>query len=413
MHFDSLTRLLLQVGVIIGVSQVFSRLGRRIRQPSVVSEILAGVALGPSLLGVVWPEASAFLFPPTSLDGLEAVAQLGLILFMFLVGLELDPGVMKGRSRSAIAISQAGIVVPFALGLVLASQVHARLSPVDTPFLSFALFLGVAMSITAFPVLARLIDERGLLGSPLGTTALAAAAIDDVTAWCLLAFVVSFVRAEGILSVAITVSLAVVFVVVMATVGRRLLPKLAVPDVAPSRERFTVVLVLVVASASFTHVIGIHALFGAFCLGVALPHDGRFAKGLEERIEDLVVVAMLPIFFAHSGLRTNLGLLDSMEDIVLCVIVVLVAVLGKLGGVTLAARFAGHPWREATTLGVLMNTRGLMELVVLHVGLDLGVLSPKLFTMMVIMALVTTMATGPAVSWLMARRQPELLDSTA
>lgn len=405
MHLDTLARLLLQVGVIIGVSQVFSRLGRRLRQPSVVSEILAGVALGPSLLGALSPSASAYLFPPASLAGLEAVAQLGLILFMFLVGLELDLGMMRGRGQSAVVISQAGIVVPFALGIGLATYAHASLSPPGTPFLSFALFLGVAMSITAFPVLARLIAERGLLGSALGTTALAAAAIDDVSAWCLLALVVSVVRAEGPWSVALTIGLALLFILVMATLGRRALPKLATPDIAPSRERFTIVLLLVLASAALTHVIGIHALFGAFCLGVALPHDGLFAAGLRERIEDLVVVAMLPIFFAYSGLNTDLGLLASWHDALLCVGVVLVAVVGKLGGVTLAARSVGHSWREASTLGVLMNTRGLMELVVLHVGLDLGVLSPRLFTMMVVMALVTTVATGPLVSWLAARHE--------
>lgn len=405
MHLDALARLLLQIGVIVGVAQVFTRLGRRIGQPAVVSEILAGIALGPSLLGALWPEAAAFLFPPSSLGGLEAVAQLGLILFMFLVGLELDPALLRRSGRSAIALSQAGIVVPFGLGLALASQVHDELSLPGVPFLSFALFLGVAMSITAFPVLARLLTERGMVATPLGSIVLAAAAIDDVTAWCLLAFVVSFVRAEGASAAFVTVGLALAFALVMLTLGRHLMKKLAVPDAPPSRERFTVVLLLVLASALTTEAIGIHALFGAFVAGAMLPHEGAFASGLRERLEDLVVVAMLPIFFAHSGLRTELGLLDSSRDLLLCALVVGVAVVGKLGGVAIAARIVGHPWREAATLGVLMNTRGLMELVVLHVGLDLGVLSPKLFTMMVVMAIVTTVATGPAVAWLGAARR--------
>nr|MCU0672023.1 cation:proton antiporter [Myxococcota bacterium] len=252
MHLDALARLLLQIGVIVGVAQVFTRLGRRIGQPAVVSEILAGIALGPSLLGALWPEAAAFLFPPSSLGGLEAVAQLGLILFMFLVGLELDPALIRRSGRSAIALSQAGIVVPFGLGLALASQVHDELSLPGVPFLSFALFLGVAMSITAFPVLARLLTERGMVGTPLGSIVLAAAAIDDVTAWCLLAFVVSFVRAEGASAAFVTVGLALAFALVMLTVGRHLMKKLAVPDAPPSRERFTVVLLLVLASALTT-----------------------------------------------------------------------------------------------------------------------------------------------------------------
>jgi Kef-type K+ transport system membrane component KefB len=379
---------------------------RRFQQPPVISEMMAGVMLGPSLLGWCFPSASQFLLPKAILPAIEIIAQIGIVLYMFVVGLELDTGLLRGRARSAIAISHASIVFPMVLGSGLALWLYPRMSSADVPFTAFALFVAVSMSVTAFPVLARILSDRGMQKTPLGATALTCAAIDDVSAWCLLAVVVSIIQFRAKQSL-MTIGLTTLFVIGMLTLVRRgalLLARVNSSRGKLSQGVFCLVICAVCVSAMTTELIGIHALFGAFLLGVVIPHDSRLARELIAKLEDLVVVLFLPAFFALTGLRTQIGLIGGAQLLV-CGLVIAVASLGKFGGTALAARVTRLSWREAASLGVLMNTRGLMELVVLNIGLDLGVLSPRLFTMLVVMALVTTFATTPLLRWM----RPELV----
>lgn len=395
---DPVPRFIAQVIAIMVVSRLLGRLVRTLGQPMVVAEITAGILLGPSLLGWVLPEVSSALFAPDSLVMLQVVSNLGLVLFMFFIGLELDFGLLRGRGRASLMISQATFLVPLGLTLLLALYLHPVLAEPHVPLAAFVLFLGAAMSSTAFPVLARIVAERRLLRARVGTMAITCAAIDDVLAWCLLAFVVAWTRADGIAAAAVTTLLSVVYVAVMLLVVRPLLERLARRVSTSSQlthDLVAVVVLLVLASSWATEVIGIHALFGAFLAGAILPRHGGLAHALAERLEDLVVVVLLPLFFAHSGMRTELGLLDSPGSWAVLGLLVLVACLGKLGAGTLAARVSGLTWRESGALGILMNTRGLMVLIVLNLGLDVGVIGPTLFTMMVLMALVTTFITTP------------------
>lgn len=398
--------LILQACVIIVVSRLIARLARRFGQPAVIAEVIAGICLGPSLLGRLAPHAFQELFPKTSLPGLSLLSQFGLIFFMFLIGLELDPNLLRGRGKSSFAISAAGICVPFALGALVALQIYETQAGADVPRISFVLFMGIAMSITAFPVLARILAERNLIRTKLGSIALACAAADDVTAWCLLAVVVSVVNAKGASGAIITTLEALIFASGMLLLVRPLLARLATR--ITTRENLTqnvvaLTFVLLLISALTSELIGIHALFGAFLFGAIMPRHGDYAHALAERLEDFVVVALLPLFFAFSGLRTQLGLLSGSSDWLLCFGLTAVACIGKFGGSFGVARLTGMSTRDSAALGVLMNTRGLMELIVLNIGLDLGVISPKIFTMMVIMALVTTIMTTPLLQVLSPR----------
>ncbi|HET9955473.1 MAG TPA: cation:proton antiporter [Polyangiaceae bacterium] len=397
----------LQAISIVGLSRLLGSVARAIGQPMVVAEIAVGVALGPSLFGWLAPGAFAAVFPPSSLAPLGLLSQVGLLLFMFLIGLEFDPQLLKGRGRASIAISHASIAAPFGLGTLLALYLYPRVAPAHVSFLPFALFLGAAMSITAFPVLARILVERGLLDSRVGMLTLACAAVDDVTAWCILAFVVAVVRESGT-SAFWTCALALAYIGFMCVVIRPLLMRLARYGEAKGHgatdNYLAVILLLALLSAWITERIGIHALFGAFLLGAVAPRTDGFAKRVAGKLETVVVVLLLPLFFAFSGLRTDLQLLNSPESWWMCGLIVFVACLGKFGGSSVAARLSGLSWREASTLGILMNTRGLMELIVLNTGLELGVISPKLFTMMVIMAIITTFMTTPLVLKLYPRR---------
>ncbi|MEP7052403.1 MAG: cation:proton antiporter [Pseudomonadota bacterium] len=390
--------LILQIGVIIVAARLVGILARRVEQPAVIAEVIAGILLGPSLLGRLAPGTFDSLFPKFSLAGLSLLSQVGLVLFMFLIGLELDPKLLRGRGASSFAISAAGICVPFGLGALLALQIYGSRAEHGASKTSFVLFMGIAMSITAFPVLARILAERKLIRTKMGAIALACAAADDVTAWCLLALVVSFVHATGPLAALFTMLEVGAFAAFMLFIVRPLLARFGARITTPENLTQNVVaftFVLLLASAFTSEVIGVHALFGAFLFGTIMPRQGNYAHALAERLEDFVVVAFLPLFFAYSGLRTQLGLLNSASDWALCVTLTAVACIGKFGGSFFAARLTGMPTRDALGLGVLMNTRGLMELIVLNLGLDLGVISPRIFTMMVIMALVTTFMTTP------------------
>jgi Kef-type K+ transport system membrane component KefB len=397
-----LARLLLQLVVVVLTARAFATVARRLGQPPVVGEIAAGVLLGPSLLGWILPSASRFLFADASMSTLQLLSQIGVLLFMFVVGLEIDPAHLRGKAHAAIAVSHFSIIVPFTLGVTLALFLYTPYAAPGVPFYAFALFVGIAMSITAFPVLARILDERHLTHTPLGATAITCAAVDDVTAWTLLAFVVALVTARGATVTLLGVAVAsVIFVLVMAFVGRPFLRRvLASQHVGRSltKGQAAIVLAALLTSALITESIGIHALFGAFIAGTLMPRDRDFRALLRDRLESISSVFLLPLFFVYTGLRTEVGLLGDVTSWAICLGIVMVATAGKLGGTSVAARWTGLQWRDSIALGALMNCRGLMELIALNVGYDLGILTPKIFTMMVLMALVTTAMTGPLLS---------------
>ncbi len=390
-----------QLLLIVAATQIVGKLATLVRQPSVIGEIAAGLLLGPSLFGGLWPDAYAFVFPADSLTVLRLISQLGVILFMFIVGLELDPSQLRHQAPTAVAVSHFSIVVPFTLGVITALLVFTRYAPPGVPFDAFGLFMGIAMSITAFPVLARILEERNLTRTALGSTAIACAAVDDVTAWTLLAVVVTWATAGGVGSALVTMAIAiVVFILVMIWVVRPLLRhRLPVTDGGLTRVRTAVVLMIMLGAALTTELIGIHALFGAFVAGVVMPQSAALRHQLRERLETISSVFLLPVFFAFTGLRTEIGLLNDLQSWLVCIAIILVAIVGKLVGSMLAARWTGSTWRDSFVLGALMNTRGLMELIALNVGYDLGILSPHMFTMLVVMALVTTAMTGPLVDF--------------
>ena len=398
---NALLHVLLALAAVIIVGQLLAKLFAYIGQPPVIGEVIAGILLGPSLLGRVAPGAFAYLLPASVAPYLSVIAQFGVILYMFLVGLELNPELLRHRARATVTISQASILTPFLLASMLAVYLYPRLSESNVRFTSFALFLGVAMSITAFPVLARILTDRRMHKTPLGVEALACAATNDVTAWCLLALVVGIVQAkvDGALLVgAWTLAYIACMFLVVKPVAARLL---AVSDESRvTRGAAALVFVALLGSAVITEIIGIHAIFGAFLLGAIIPHDSAVAREFTRKLEDLVTILLLPAFFAFTGMRTQIGLVSGVDQWLLCGLIILVATTGKFGGTCLTARLTGLGWREASGLGVLMNTRGLMELIVLNVGLDLGVISPTLFAMMILMALGTTMATAPVLIWL-------------
>jgi len=391
-----LLHILLALAAVILLGRVFGRLFALLGQPPVIGEVLAGIALGPSLLGRVWPEAGQFLLPSSVGPSLSVLAQLGVILYMFVVGLELNGGILRKQGHVTIAISHASIVVPFSLGALLSIWLYPRLSNAAVPFTAFALFLSVSMSITAFPVLARILTDRKLHRSDLGVMALACAATDDVTAWCLLALVVGVVNLQvgAALGVAVLTLLyiALMFLLVRPLVARWL-PRYSAAGLTPGV--LATLLVGMLFSALATEAIGIHAIFGAFLFGAVIPHDSPVAREMTLRLEGLVATLLLPAFFAFTGMRTEISLVSGVEDWLITLAIITVATAGKFGGTFVAARVMGIDWRSSASLGILMNTRGLMELIVLNIGLDLQVISPTLFAMMVIMAMVTTVATSP------------------
>ena len=388
----------LQVVLIVAAARGLGHLFRKIGQPPVIGEIIAGILLGPSLLGAVAPAAQSFLFPASSMDALRMLSQIGVILFMFVVGIELDVEHLRQKADAAVLVSHASIAVPFFLGTASALVIYRSLAPAGIPFSAFALFLGVAMSITAFPVLARILNDRRMSRSFLGSTALACAAVDDATAWCLLALVVAIVKANGLGGAALTVVLTGLFVAGMVLVVRprmsRLLRHLPQSQ-GGSVGLLAVLFTFIFAAALCTEVIGIHALFGAFLAGVCMPPDSHLRQFLRSRLETFSSVLLLPLFFAFTGLRMQIGLVRGWESWAVCAGLIVVAVAGKLGGGMLAARWTGMSWGDSFSLGTLLNARGLVELIVLNLGYDLGILSPQVFAMLVLMALVTTFMTGP------------------
>jgi len=396
---DPLAILLAQIIMIILVARLFGWFFKKIGQPSVIGEIIAGIALGPSLLGMYFPDFFHALFPEKSLENLKFLSQIGLILFMFVIGMELDVKVLKNRAKEAIVISHASIIIPFSLGIGLAYFVYNRFAPEGVTFLSFCLFMGIAMSITAFPVLARIVQERGMHKTKLGAIAITCAAADDITAWCILATVIAIVKAGTFESSMFTISLAAIYVLLMIYLVKPFLKRIG--ELYGSKESLSkpvvaIFFLLLIISSYATELIGIHALFGAFMMGAIMPDVAKFRTVFISKVEDVSVILLLPLFFVFTGLKTEIGLLNEPYLWKVTGFIILVAVVGKFFGSALAAKFVGQSWRNSLVIGALMNTRGLMELIVLNIGLALGVLTTEVFTMMVIMALVTTFMTGPA-----------------
>jgi len=404
----NLFQLVLQIAVILVAARLVGFLFQKINQPQVVGEMVAGILLGPSLLGWLAPHVSAALFPPSSLSYLNALSQVGLVVFMFVVGLALNPSELRGYGHAAVLTSHVSIVAPFCLGGLTALYLYPRLSDDGVSFTGFALFMGSAMSITAFPVLARILSERGMVRSRIGTMAIACAAVDDVTGWCILAYIVVLVRVTHSGRPAwVTIAGSIAYVAIMLFVVRRFLPAFEgafrKAD-SLSDNLVAVVVVLVLVSALATEWLGIHLLFGAFLMGAIMPKTPEFTRYLLHKFESVTVVLLLPLFFAFTGLRTRIGVGGGRSIWLYSAIVIVVAITGKLGGSMFAGRLAGTSWREAAALGILMNTRGLMELVILNIGLDIGVISPAMFSIMVLMALVTTFMTTPLLEWVYPKR---------
>jgi Kef-type K+ transport system membrane component KefB len=405
----NLFTLVLQIAVVLAACRAVGTLFKKIQQPRVVGEMFAGIMLGPSLLGWVAPQLFSYLFPHSSLGFLNALSQVGVIVFMFLVGLGINPRELKHQGHAAVLTSHVSITAPFFLASALALYLYPRLSDDSVSFTNFALFMGAAMSITAFPVLARILTERKLLRTPLGTVAIACAAVDDVTGWCILAYIVVLIRSSNTeKSIWTTIGGILVFVAVMVYGVRRLLnffEKKFAADGELSENMMAIMLLLVLVSALCTESLGIHLLFGAFLLGAIMPKEPRFVHYVLDRFETITLTLLLPLFFAFTGLRTNIGLVKGPQMWWYCGLIILVATAGKMGGSTLASRWSGMPLREAAGLGTLMNTRGLMELIILNIGLDIKVISPALFSMMVIMALFTTFMTTPVLEWVCPSRR--------
>jgi Kef-type K+ transport system membrane component KefB len=407
---EPLAVLLLQIIVIIAFARLFGFLFKKIGQPAVIGEIVAGIILGPSIVGLFFPQINHFLFPVSSLGTLQFLSQIGLILFMFIIGMELDLKAIGKQAYGAVIISHASIIIPYTMGMGLAWFIYQDYAPESISFLSFALFMGIAMSITAFPVLARILQEKGLTRSKLGAMALTCAAADDITAWCILAAVIGLVKSGSSINALYTIGLAVVYVLLMLKAVRPALKKLETIYASQEKLRTPIIalfFIILIMSSYITSIIGIHSLFGAFIAGVIMPSGFSFRKIVIDKIEDVSIVLLLPLFFVITGLKTQIGLLNEGHLWITFGWILLVAVAGKFGGSAVAARMVGQSWKDSLSIGVLMNTRGLMQLIVLNIGYDLGILSPQIFAMMVLMALVTTFMTGPAldlINWLMPEK---------
>lgn len=394
----SLTVFLLQLIIIIIASRLTGIAVKRIGQPVVMGEIIAGIALGPSLFGHFFPEASDIIFPASSLGNLQMLSQVGLILFMFVIGMELDLNIIRNKVRSALVISYASILIPFGMGMGLAWLLADDFLPAGVPLYAFALFTGIAMSITAFPVLARVIRERGISNTRMGIIAITAAALNDVMGWCLLAFVIAMVRADGLHTPLYTLGGTILYIAAMLFIVRPFLKRLAERKVNLTiirQSTMAIIFIVLLLSSLCCELLGIHALFGAFMTGIVMPLQWNFRKLIIDKIEDVALVLLLPLFFVLTGLRTEIGLVNTPELWTICLLITLVAIAGKLGGSYIAARYTGENNHDSLGIGILMNTRGLMELIILNIGYDLGILSPQVFTMMVIMALATTLMTNP------------------
>jgi Kef-type K+ transport system membrane component KefB len=400
---EALPRLLLQIIIIIATTRLLGSLFKKIGQPAVIGETVAGIILGPSLLGILFPSAFHFLFPVESLPNLRFLSQIGLILFMFIVGMELDTKLLRKQAFEALIISHASIIIPFTLGIGLSMFLYKSFAGSQAGFYPFALFMGIAMSITAFPVLARIIRDRKLSETRLGILAISCAASDDVTAWCLLALLVALIRSGSGMNGLFVIGLVVAYAFMMLVPIRMIFKKIQsiyVKGKIGNNTLMAITFTLLLFSSWCTEVIGIHALFGAFLAGIAIPKNEDIQKRIIDRISDVSLVMLLPLFFVYTGLRTQAGILNTPALWLSFGLILVCAVAGKFGGSALVARALGQTWKDSLSIGALMNTRGLMELIVLNIGYDMGILSTEIFSMMVLMALLTTLMTSPLLDWI-------------
>ena len=394
-------QILLLLLIILVVGQLFGYVCTFIGQQQVIAEILMGLALGPSLLGALWPQLETQLFPPNVLPTLQTLGDIGLVLYMFSLGARLDIHTMVHQSRKAVVVSLSGILLPLALGVVTGFLLYKSFAGPQATQLAFIFLLGTAMAITAFPVLARLLVERRMLNTNIGMLALTCASVDDVIAWGLLAFVIASIHTNGLFSASITILETLLFTIVLL-LGVRPLLSYMVRHTQSIQLHVMISFILLLLAAYITNTIGVHPVFGAFIAGIILPRNVALVSHIRslDRVNNLL---FLPLFFVSSGLKTQVGLIQSPALLLICLLILVVACVGKIGGATLAARVMGDSLRDALSLGVLMNTRGLVELIVLNVGLQLGILSPTLFAMFVVMAVVTTMMAAPLL-WLLGHR---------
>ncbi|TVQ07838.1 MAG: cation/H(+) antiporter [Bacteroidetes bacterium] len=398
---NPLSVLLTQIVLIILVARICGWVFKKLGQPVVMGEIIAGIVLGPSIIGYYFPDLMGLVFPENSLNNLHLVSQIGLMLFMFSIGLGLDLRVLRAKAGDAIIIGHASAIIPFISGFILAWFLYQPLAPANVSFLFFALFFSISMSISAFPVLARIALERGIHRTKTGTIVMACAASNDLLVWSLLAVIISIIRSGSLASASYTLIFGVLYIFLMFKLVRPFLQR--VGDLHPTRESITKTIVSIffftlLLSSLIAELIGIHALFGAFLAGAIMPENSKFRSLLIEKIEDIAVVLLLPLFFVSTGLRTQIGLIDDPELWKITGLIILVAIAGKLLGTTLVARIFGQDWKDSLILGTLMNTRGLMVLIVLNIGYDLGIFSPEVFTILVIMALFNTLLTSPLLS---------------
>jgi Kef-type K+ transport system membrane component KefB len=411
--------LIMQLIIIMIVARLMGYIFQMAGQPLVIGEIVAGLLLGPSVLGALAPQISGYIFPPESIGVLQQFSQLGLIFFMFIIGMELDPAVIGKSAGKALLISTFSTALPFVTGILLAYYLRDDFSPKEVTFTSFALFMGTTMCITAFPILARIVQERKLTGTPVGTMAITVAAIGDVVAWCILAVVIAIVKSGSLSQSFLTIGLSAIYILIMLRVVKPFMYRLG--RVYTSRETMSkpiiaFVFLLILISSLISEAIGIHALFGAFMAGVVMPENLSFKRVFTEKIQDVSLVILLPLFFVSTGLRTEIGLINSWPLWSVCIVITLIAIAGKLGGTILASRITGLNWNHSLTLGVLMNAKGLMELIVLNIGYELGILSPEVFAMLVLMALATTLLTGPGLSliaYFKSDREPQWIREKA
>lgn len=393
--------LLLQLMLIIGAAQVAGWLFQRLGQPRVVGEMAVGILLGPSILGRLVPELALTILNPALSSGLIGLSQLGLILFLFLIGLELNPGLLRQQGTSIIAISLASMGIPLALGITLAAVLYSKLGSAQMPIEHFALFLGIALSVTAFPVLARILGERKLLHTPIGTLTIVCAAVNELLTWVLLAGAVLLIRSTTSgLPLSVMLAGCALYISGMLTLGRAAARRLLAPTATSTltQLQFVGIVLGILASAAITEWLGLHALIGAFLAGAILPRDRALLRQIESRLADITTIVLLPLFFATVGLRTDIGAITDAAGWQAAGLMLVVAIAGKLGGTALAARSSGMPWRTSLGLGALMNTRGIMALVIASIGLEIGAISPQVFTILALVAMITTLMTGPLLS---------------
>lgn len=402
--------LLLQIIIILLAARLVAWFFTKIGQPSVIGEIIAGIILGPSVFGLIFPSGFEFLFPEESLYSISLLSQFGLILFMFVIGMELDLGQIKKNLKKAFIISHAGIIFPFILGAILAVFLFEDYAGEKSAILPFALFVGVSMSVTAFPVLARIIQEQGKMQTRLGMLSMASAANGDITAWCIVAVIVAIAQAGSAASAIFTVIAAILYMLLMFFIVRpafKVVGNVYNTTETANKGLIAMIFLTLLISSYLTEVLGLHALFGAFIAGVVMPDDINFRHVLTEKVEDVSLALFLPLFFVSSGLQTEIGLLNTSAHWLITAGITLVAILGKVGGTYVASRVVGEQKRDSLYMGILMNTRGLMELIILNMGYQFGILSPVVYAMLVIMTLVTTFMTTPTLK-LMEKLWPKI-----